>query len=77
VLRVNRESRWAEFAYRLVLLDVARSAVRASKVLTGVDALVALAGQVGRTPSVSQADEERRVAVLGADAHRLVLDHLA
>jgi hypothetical protein len=60
-----------------VLFNVARRAVRTGKVLTRVNALVALAGQVRRAASVSQADEERRVAVLCADAHRLVLDHLA
>lgn len=77
MLSVNRESRRAEFANRLVLFNVAGSAVRTGKVLTGVDALVALAGQVWRAASVSQANEERRVAVLCADAHRLVFNHLA
>jgi len=77
VLRVNRESRRAEFANGFVLLDVARSAVRTGIIAAGIDALVAPAGQVRRTAPVPQTDEERGMAVLRADADRLVFDHLA
>jgi hypothetical protein len=74
---VDRESRWAEFANGRVFLNIARGAVGTCEIGARIYALVSSAGKVWWTTLVPQADEQGRVAILSADADRLVFDDFA
>lgn len=77
IFGIGYKSSWAEFTYRLVILDNAWRVGCARCKLARIDALELAAGQASRTAGVTQADGYRWLAVAHANAHGLVVLHLA
>lgn len=77
ILGIGYKSSWAEFTYRLVILDNAWRVGGACGKLARIDALQLAAGEPGRTAGVPEADRDRGLAVAHTDAHGLVVLHLA
>lgn len=63
-----------EFTTGHVLLDRTKCALRAGYIQARIDALVVAADGVRRAAGVPQADRQRRIAVVHAQADRLVVD---
>lgn len=66
-----------ELADRLVLLHVTGGISRTGGVSAWIHTAIVAARQVWRAATVSQANGEGRIAVLGANAHRTMVQNIA
>jgi len=77
ILGIGYKSSWAEFTYRLVILDNAWRVGCARGKLARIDALELPAGLARRTSGVAQANRYRWLAIAHTNANGLVVLHLA